>query len=100
MEKFIYYNELFDIYNSFINENNSNIFKLYYEENLSMQEISDLVGLTKSRVGNIIKTIEKKLDDLENKLNLYKKKLILEELLDIEDISIIKDKVKEVLDYE
>lgn len=100
MEKFIYYNELFDIYNSFINENNSNIFKLYYEENLSMQEISNLVGLTKSRVGNIIKTIEKKLDDLENKLNLYKKKLILEELLDIEDISIIKDKVKEVLDYE
>jgi uncharacterized protein len=98
MEKFIYYNELFNIYSSFINENNSNIFKLYYEENLSMQEISDLVGVTKSRVGTIIKNTEHKLDKLENNLELYKKKNILEDLLLIDDINIIKENIsKQIL---
>lgn len=100
MEKFIYYNELFDIYGSFINEKNSNIFTLYYEENLSMQEISEIVGVTKSRIGTMIKTIEKKLDSMEDKLGLYKKKNILVDILELDDINIIKDKVKEILDYE
>ena len=100
MEKFIYYNELFDIYGTFINEKNSNIFILYYEENLSMQEISEIVGVTKSRIGTMIKTIEKKLDSMEDKLGLYKKKNILVDILELDDINIIKDKVKEILDYE
>ncbi len=100
MEKFIYYNELFDIYGTFINEKNSNIFTLYYEENLSMQEISEIVGVTKSRIGTMIKTIEKKLDSMEDKLGLYKKKNILVDILELDDINIIKDKVKEILDYE
>ena len=100
MEKFIYYNELFDIYGSFINEKNSNIFTLYYEENLSMQEISEIVGVTKSRIGTMIKTIEKKLDSMEDKLGLYKKKNILIDILELDDVNLIKDKVKEILDYE
>ncbi len=100
MEKFIYYNELFDIYGTFINEKNSNIFTLYYEENLSMQEISEIVGVTKSRIGTMIKTIEKKLDSMEDKLGLYKKKNILVDILELDDINLIKDKVKEILDYE
>ena len=100
MEKFIYYNELFDIYGTFINEKNSNIFTLYYEENLSMQEISEIVGVTKSRIGTMIKTIEKKLDSMEDKLGLYKKKNIVVDILELDDINIIKDKVKEILDYE
>ncbi len=98
IENYIY--GLFDIYGSFINEKNSNIFTLYYEENLSMQEISEIVGVTKSRIGTMIKTIEKKLDSMEDKLGLYKKKNILVDILELDDINIIKDKVKEILDYE
>ena len=37
---------------------------------------------------------------MEDKLGLYKKKNILVDILELDDINIIKDKVKEILDYE
>lgn len=97
MEKFLYYNELYLIYKDLINDNNSEIFNLYYGENLSMQEIADIKEISKSRVGLVIKNVEKKLDNYENILNIYKKNNELRKLLDINDLKLLKNKLENII---
>ena len=97
MEKFLYYNELYLIYKDLFNEKNKEIFDLYYGENLSMQEIADLKNISKSRVGIVIKNIENKLDDLEEKLKIYEKNNKLKEIIKITDIKIIKQEIENIL---
>ena len=70
MDKFLYYNELFLVYKDLIKENNREIFDLYYGENMTMQEIADLKKISKSRVGIIIKNVENKLFNYEDKLKI------------------------------
>ena len=48
MEEFLYYGELFDIYGNLLNESNKKYYQLYYEENLTLQEIADLEQVSKS----------------------------------------------------
>ncbi|MBQ7031173.1 MAG: DNA-binding protein [Bacilli bacterium] len=97
MEKFLYYNELYLIYKDLINDKTSEIFDLYYGENLSMQEIADIKEISKSRVGIIIKNAEKKLDTLENALRIYEKNNKLNNLLEINDINKIKEEIEKII---
>lgn len=93
MEKFVYYNELFSLYGSLLTAKNTEIFSYYYEENLSLQEIADLMQVSKSFVGNSIKKCEKKLTELETKLGLFNKKKELAEILKLEDTAEIKKQI-------
>ena len=97
MEKFLYYNEIYLIYKNLINDRSSEIFDLYYGDNLSMQEIADIKGISKSRVGIIIKNVEKKLDYLENSLGLYEKNNKLNSLLDIDNLCVIKKEIEKII---
>lgn len=97
MEKFLYYNELYLIYKDLINDKTSEIFDLYYGENLSMQEIADIKEISKSRVGIIIKNAEKKLDTLEYALRIYEKNNKLNNLLEINDINKIKEEIEKII---
>jgi len=97
MEKFLYYNELYLIYKDLLNDNNKDIFDLYYGENLSMQEIADIKEISKSRVGTVIKNVCEKLEYYENNLKIYKKNKELNNLLLLEDIDKIKIGIKEVI---
>ena len=98
MEDYVYYGNLLDIYQTLLNDNNKIIFKLYYEENLTFQEIADNLNVSKSYIGKIIKNTQKKLNDYERKLNVYKNKEILKELLKIDDIKIIKKKLVDLIE--
>ena len=100
MEKYIYYGMLLDIYKKLLNDNREDIFKLYYEENLTLQEIADNLNVSKSYIGKVIKETEKKLDDLESYLHLYENKKMLENALNIDDLSEIKKIIRTVLDNE
>ena len=98
MEDFVYYGELFNIYGSLLNESNKKYYKLYYEENLSMQEIADLENVSKSYVGNIIKKTSTILDDYENKLHIYKVRSSLDKALLESDINKVKSIIESILD--
>ena len=97
MEKFLYYNNLYLIYKELINDNNSEIFNLYYGENLSMQEIADIKNISRSRVGSVIKTVEKKLDKYESILKIHEKNVKLNELLEINDINKLKSMIDSII---
>ena len=77
MEEFLYNGELFDIYGALLNESNKKFYKLYYEENLTLQEIADLENVSKSYVGNIIKKTSEKLKEYESVLHVYENKKLL-----------------------
>jgi len=97
MEKFIYYNELYLIYKDLLNDNNRELFDLYYGDNLSMQEIADIKNISKSRVGTVIKSVEKKLDNYEEKLKIYENNQCLLKLLEINDINEIKKNIESII---
>ena len=97
MEKFLYYNNLFLIYKELINSKHIEVFDLYYGENMTMQEIADLKNISKSRVGIIIKNVEKKLDHYESVLKIYEKNNKLSSCLDSNNLESIKKIIEEVL---
>ena len=72
MEKFLYYIELFNIYKCLFTEKKQDILDLYFNENLSLSEISNLKNVSKSYVGKIINESEIKLDYYENNIGYYK----------------------------
>lgn len=97
MEKFLYYNELYLIYKDLINDFNQEVFDLYYGENLSMQEIADMKNISKSRVGTIIKNVEKKLDNYENILGINKKNNKLNKILELTNVVEIKEELEKLI---
>ena len=91
MENYIYYNELYDYYSLLLTEVQREYFEMYYINNLSFSEISEIKKVSKAAVSQQMSTIEKKLNEYETLLKLKNKhdKLYL----------ILKDKVsKETLE--
>ena len=98
MEKYVYYGMLFDIYQGLLKDSNKEIFKWYYDENLTLQEIADNLGVSKSYIGRIIKNTEKKLDELESTLHIYENKNKIKKLLEMNDIDKIKQELKKIFE--
>ena len=96
-EKFIYYNNLFDIYSKLLTAREKEVFIDYYQEDLSLSEIADNNNISKSAVGKMVKTILEKLDNFENILEIYKTRKKLSNLLKEENIDSIKKRIAEIL---
>lgn len=97
MEKFVYYNELYLIYKDLLNEKQREVFDLYYGDNLSMQEIADELSISKSRIGVIIKDVEKRLDNYENNLRILSRNKKLNDLLNESDLLKIKKEIENII---
>lgn len=103
--EFVRFNNLFDLYGNLLNEREQEIFKLFYEEDLSLQEIADQRKVSKSAIGSAIQIINKKLEDFEQKLGFLKKEkeylekvaLIKEELYNVNDVDFRK-KIAKILE--
>lgn len=67
----IYLDKLFSIYQSQLTSKQIEIFINYYEEDLSINEICDLLNITKNGVYNSLKSTESKLLKLETQLQIY-----------------------------
>ena len=58
MEKLIYLNELFDMYQDLLTEKQQMYFKDYYFDNLSYVEISEKYGISRNAIFHQLKLIE------------------------------------------
>ncbi|GAB1476668.1 putative DNA-binding protein [Bacillota bacterium] len=64
---------LYDFYGDLLPQKQKEIFGLYYDDNLSLGEISEEYGLTRQGIHETIKRGEKKLREYEAKLGLIAK---------------------------
>ena len=89
----VYLNNLFDIYESLLNDREKEIFSSYYEDDLSLSEIADNLSVTRNAVHKTIKTVEEKLQNYEDKLHIYDKKENIIKLIEDKDY----DKIIDIL---
>ncbi|MBQ7669551.1 MAG: winged helix-turn-helix transcriptional regulator [Clostridia bacterium] len=64
---------LLDFYGDILSEHKRGIMEMYYDEDMSLAEISEQVGISRQAVREIIKKSESELSNLENTLGLVKK---------------------------
>ncbi|MCI5774167.1 MAG: DNA-binding protein, partial [Erysipelotrichaceae bacterium] len=72
MDKFTA-NELLDQYESLLTAKQQQICQLYYREDLSLMEISELMNITRAAVHDTIKRCEKIMGEYEKNLKLCAK---------------------------
>ena len=95
MKERIYLNNLYDIYGELIDSKKKEYFEMYYFDNLSLQEISDNLGVSRNAIFKQIKNAEAKLLFYEEKLELFKKKEVLNEVIENTSGS-IKEKLESI----
>ncbi|MBQ2614393.1 MAG: HTH domain-containing protein [Clostridia bacterium] len=87
MERNVEIGLLFSIYRNMLTERQAESVDLYYNEDLSLSEISEHMGITRQGVRDNIKRAESTLFDVEKRLGLAKRFLdIKEDLRRIDDI--------------
>jgi len=72
MEKNVEICLLLDFYGKMLTDRQREIMMLYYEDNLSLTEIAEELGISKQGVSDSLKRSEKVLHETENKLFLLK----------------------------
>ena len=72
-EKNLEINYLLDFYGEVLNDRKRGVLELYYNEDYSLSEIADEIGISRQGVRDIIKKSEEELLFLEEKLGLYQK---------------------------
>ncbi len=73
---------LFDFYGELLTEKQREYFDLYYNDDLSLGEIADAVGITRQGVRDMILRAEATLRDTEGKLGLVARFVELRDRLD------------------
>ena len=91
MEERDYLIILYDFYGELLTDKQQDYFEDYYFSNLSLGEIAENTGLSRNAIHKNIKSVEEKLVFYEEKLELYKKKSALEDIIkEIDNKDIIK----------
>ncbi len=85
MEKYVYLNELYDLYGDLLTLKQQKYFKSYYFNNLSYGEIGTLFGISRNAIYHQLENIEKKLLLFEEKLKLYEKKQKINDIIKLVD---------------
>lgn len=75
-------NQLFDLYKSLLTKKQCLYFELYYREDYSLQEISEIYTVSRNAVFDQLKKVEDYLFSYEEKLSLLALQLKRKELID------------------
>jgi len=73
LDKINRYSLLFDFYGGLLTERQQEFFDLYYHQDWSLGEIADYFQISRPAVHDLIKRVEKQLDNYEEKLRLVEK---------------------------
>lgn len=73
MDKKLTVSLLLDFYGQVLSEKQFHIMDYYYNDDLSLREISEILGITRQGVHDTIKRSETFLEELEQSLGLYAK---------------------------
>lgn len=68
IEKTIINNRLFDLYDTLLTEKQKEVFQYYYHDDLSYQEIADILGISRAAVFDNLSRTLNLLEDYELKL--------------------------------
>ena len=96
MEKRQYYVVLYDFYGNLLNEKQQQYFEYYYFDNLSLQEISEELNVSRNAIHKSLKIIEDKLEFYEDKLKFYQKQQQLNLILEKIEDNNIKEQIKKL----
>lgn len=87
MEKNVQITMLFDFYRNILTDKQAECIDLYYNEDLSLAEISEHLGITRQGVRDNIKRAENSLYQIEEKIGLLKRFMSIKgKLLHIDDV--------------
>ncbi len=89
MDHNIYLCNLYDYYKELLTDKQKMYFEDYYFDNLTLSELSENYNVSRNAIHKTLKEIEVKLNTFEDKLNLYKNR---EKIKDI--ISSLDDDIK------
>ncbi len=64
---------LFDFYGELLTDKQKNIYELFYQNDMSLSEIADELGISRQAVRDQLKRTEKILSEYENKLKLVER---------------------------
>lgn len=73
MDKKLMVSILLDFYGALLSEKQQEIMDYYYNDDLSLSETADNIGITRQGVHDTVKRTEQTLYEMENKLGLYAK---------------------------
>ena len=90
--------ETYDMYEALLTDKEKEIFNLYYEEDLTLEEISDNLHITKSAVSKTLKVTEKKLLNFEAKLHKLELKNELKSIIKDDNLNNIKERITKIID--
>ena len=80
MPKELHISDLLDVYGEFLNGKQRELCGYYYNDDLSLSEIAENVGITRQGVRDIIKRAGQRLEDLEEKCRYCERFSKLKEL--------------------
>ena len=80
MERQDYLVILYDFYGELLTDKQREYFEDYYFNNLSLSEISENLNISRNAIHKSLKIVGDKLQEYEDKLELYKKSKMLEEI--------------------
>ena len=73
LEKNLQFSVLYDYYGSLLKENQATVIDLYYNQDFSLGEIAEELGISRAGIHDTLKRAEKNLTEFEEKLSLHSK---------------------------
>ena len=96
-EKNLEMSQLLDFYGETLSERKLSVMSLYYNEDFSLSEVAEEVGISRQGVRELIKKSEKELTELENKLGLVERFNRLRSLADVAEKKLLQENVSDEL---
>lgn len=97
MEDYIYYGELYDLYQQLLTDKQRAYFEDYYFQNLSLGEMAENYQVSRNAIFKQLHIVTDKLKEYEEKLQLLEKKRKLEEISQAIDNLDIKRQLEELI---